>query len=151
MHDAPKRMATQTERPTTRTENISRYQQRDEVKEHLSQLAHFLSHLNPRNLASNWVEKQMDKNMREASYKEVTFDMFDTQLETQQQILQSEKEMDHQRMETQKMIEEIVAMTMNQNQEVNLIQRMTIDEDEVRVGWGQSGPHWSRTTITRQA
>ena len=32
IYDAPKRMATQTQRPTTRTENISRYRQRYEVE-----------------------------------------------------------------------------------------------------------------------
>ena len=62
------------------------------LKEHLNHLAHFLSQLNLRNLASDWIEKQMNKNMRKASNKEVTFDMFDTQ--TQQEILQSEEEMD---------------------------------------------------------
>ena len=90
----------------------------------------------------------MDKEMKEASEQEITFDMFDPQI--QQKILQSQKEARHMSIETQRMIPEIAVITTIQNQEVNPIQRMTIDEDEVRVGWGQSGPHWSRTTITRQ-
>ena len=49
------------------------------LKEHLNHLAHFLSQLNPRNLVSEWIEKQMDRNMKEAINKEVTFDMLDTQ------------------------------------------------------------------------